>query len=85
MLSDRAEIPQQADLGFVQPSRASVDDAERAHAALVGENERATRIEADARFAGHKRIVCEAGVEEGVGNDHDALAEDGMRTKGDLA
>ena len=66
-----AKVSQQADLGVFQAAWLGVDDAKSPHTDVVGEMERTAGIESDTRFARHRGMVSEAGIEQRVRHDHE--------------
>src|SRR5581483_9529050 len=80
-----AENAQCALLILAQCARDVVDDAERAERVAVRSNKGRAGVEADARLAGHQRVVGKALVFERVGNDEEVLVQNGVRAEGNFA
>ena len=79
------QIPQAFALALGGLARLAIDHAQRAYPAAVTSLEWLPGIEANIGRFGDQWVIGKTRIEQGVGNDEQAVFQDGMTTKGDVA
>ncbi|GJD98075.1 hypothetical protein OCOJLMKI_5314 [Methylobacterium iners] len=82
---DRGEILKLSALSLRESSRTRIDHAQGADPNAGAEDEWRTGIEANARCAGHQRILREARIPRRILDDHDGIREHRVAAERDVA
>ena len=84
LLHQAAEVLQEPEARLGEVVRTGVEQAQRPDADALRDEQRAPGIKPNAGWTGDQRILRKAGVEEGVGDEHDLVMQDRVGTQGHL-